>query len=243
MVLLAICQRELHGYFATPVAYVFMTIFLALAGTLTFFVAGFFDRNQADLQPFFLFHPWVYLILVPAITMRLWAEERKSGTAEMLFTLPISLVEAVLGKFLAAWLFAGVCLLGTLPLWVTVNVLGTPDNAVIAASYLGSFLMVAAYIAIGAAMSALTHNQVIAFVLSAAVAFMFTMSGTPVVTEFLGGWLPDNAVVTLAGFSFITHFQSLSQGVLDLRDLLYFISVTALFLFLNALILDRGRAD
>ncbi len=243
MVLLAICKRELHGYFATPVAYVFMTIFLALAGTLTFFVGGFFDRNQADLQPFFLFHPWIYLILVPAITMRLWAEERKSGTAEMLFTLPVSLLEAVLGKFLAAWLFAGVCLLGTLPLWVTVNVLGTPDNGVIAAGYLGSFLMAAAYIAIGAAVSALTHNQVIAFVLSAAVAFVFTMTGTPVVTEFLGGWLPDTAVVTLADFSFTTHFQSVSQGVLDPRDLLYFISVTALFLFLNALILDRGRAD
>src|ERR671932_2667088 len=158
-----IFRRELASYFATPLAYVFIVIFLVMAGALTFFMGGFFERNQADLQPFFTFHPWLYLVLIPALSMRLWAEERRSGTIELFLTLPIRLSEAVIGKFLAAWCFAGIALLLTFPLWITVNVLGDPDNGVILAGYLGCLLVAGAYLALGAAVSALTKNQVVAF--------------------------------------------------------------------------------
>src|SRR5437762_7016892 len=170
----AIFRRELFSYFATPLAYVFIVMFLVLAGVLTFFVGDFFERGQADLQAFFTFHPWLYLVLSPALSMRLWAEERKTGTIELFLTLPIRLSEAVLGKFLAAWCFAGIALALTFPFWITVNVLGAPDNGVIVASYLASWLMAGAILAIGAAISALTKSQVIAFVIAAAMAFLFT---------------------------------------------------------------------
>src|SRR5436305_2593225 len=183
----AIFRRELRGYFATPLAYLFIVIFLVLAGVLTFFVGNFFDRGQADLQPFFTFHPWLYLVLIPALSMRLWAEERKSGTIELFLTLPISMMAAVLGKFLAAWAFAGIALALTFPFWLTVNYLGTPDNGVILASYIGSFLMAGGFLAIGACLSALTKNQVIAFVVTAAVCFLFTVSGSSVVLGFFQG--------------------------------------------------------
>src|SRR6185437_4070529 len=163
--------RELAGYFATPVAYVFLVIFLAMAGAFTFYLGNFFDRGQADLQSFFAFHPWLYLILIPAIGMRLWAEERKTGTIELFLTLPISITEAVLGKFLAAWAFTGIALLLTFPIWITVNVLGSPDNGVIVASYIGSFLMAGGYLAIASCISAATKSQVIAFVVAAALCF------------------------------------------------------------------------
>src|ERR1043166_5819626 len=166
-------RRELASYFATPLAYVFIVIFLALAGTLAFFLGNFFDRGQADLQPFFTFHPWLYLVLIPALAMRLWAEERKSGTIELLLTLPISMTEAVVGKFLASWAFAGTALFLTVPFCITVNYLGHPDNGVILASYIASFLMAGAFLAIGACLSALTKNQVIAFVPTAAGSFLF----------------------------------------------------------------------
>src|SRR5947199_7130456 len=168
----AVFRRELRGYFATPLAYLFIVIFLVLAGVLTFFVGNFLDRGQADLQPFFTFHPWLYLVLIPALSMRLWAEERRSGTIELFLTLPIRLSEAVIGKFLAAWCFAGIALVLTFPFWITVNVLGDPDNGVILAGYLASWLMAGAVLAIGAAVSAVTENQVIAFVLTAALAFV-----------------------------------------------------------------------
>src|SRR5947199_1892114 len=222
---LTIFRRELASYFATPLAYVFIVIFLVMAGVLTFFLGNFFERGQADLRSFFTFHPWLYLVLIPALSMRLWAEERKSGTIELFLTLPIRMTEAVLGKFLAAWAFAGIALALTFPFWLTVNYLGSPDNGVILASYLGSFLMAGAFLAIGASLSALTKNQVIAFVVTAAVCFAFTVSGSPIVLGFIKGWAPEAVLGTVAGFSFLTHFNAIIRGVIDLRDAVFFLSV------------------
>jgi ABC-2 type transport system permease protein len=218
-------------------------IFLVLAGALAFFVGNFFDRGQADLQPFFTFHPWLYLVLIPALAMRLWAEERKSGTIELLLTLPISMTEAVIGKFLASWAFAGIALVLTVPFWITVNYLGHPDNGVILASYIASFLMAGAFLAIGACLSALTKNQVIAFVVTAAVCFVFTVSGSPIVLGFIKGWAPEAVLGTVAGFSFLTHFNAIIRGVIDLRDAVFFLSVIAFFLYANAIIVDLKKAD
>jgi len=238
-----IVRRELGSYFATPLAYVFIVIFLVLAGALAFFVGNFFDRGQADLQPFFTFHPWLYLVLIPALAMRLWAEERKSGTIELLLTLPISMTEAVVGKFLASWAFAGIALILTVPFWITVNYLGHPDNGVILASYIASFLMAGAFLAIGACLSALTKNQVIAFVVTAAVCFAFTVSGSPIVLGFIKGWAPEAVLGTVAGFSFLTHFNAIIRGVIDLRDAVFFLSVIAFFLYANTIIVDLKKAD
>ena len=238
-----IVRRELASYFATPLAYVFIVIFLVMAGSLAFFLGNFFDRGQADLQPFFTFHPWLYLVLIPALAMRLWAEERKSGTIELLLTLPISMTEAVIGKFLASWIFAGIALLLTAPFWITVNYLGHPDNGVILASYIASFLMAGAFLAIGACLSALTKNQVIAFVVTAAVCFVFTVSGSPIVLGFIKGWAPQAVISTVAGFSFLTHFNAIIRGVIDLRDAVFFLSVIAFFLYANAIIVDFKKAD
>ncbi len=240
---LVIFKRELTGYFATPVAYVFLVIFLLLAGMMTFFAGGMFERGQADLQPFFSFHPWLYLFLVPAISMRLWAEERKSGTIELLLTLPISMTEAVLGKFLAAWCFTGIALLLTFPMWLTVNFLGSPDNGVIVASYIGSLLMAGGYLAIGACISALTRNQVIAFVISVAVCFIFVMAGYPLVVGLLKGWAPQGLVGVVASLGFLTHFDAITKGVIDLGDLVFFVSLMAFFLFANAVVLDLRKAE
>lgn len=240
---LVIFKRELVGYFATPVAYVFLVIFLLLAGMMTFFAGDMFQRGQADLQPFFSFHPWLYLFLVPAISMRLWAEERKSGTIELLLTLPISMTEAVLGKFLAAWCFTGIALVLTFPMWLTVNYLGTPDNGVIVASYVGSLLMAGGYLAIGACISALTRNQVIAFVISVAVCFVFVMAGFPLVVGLLKGWAPQGLVDVVASLGFLTHFDAITKGVIDLGDLVFFVSLMAFFLFANAVVLDLRKAE
>lgn len=238
-----IMRRELTGYFATPVAYVFLVIFLALSGSLTFYIGSFFERGQADLQSFFTYQPWLYLVLIPAISMRLWAEERKTGTAELLLTLPISISEAVLGKFLAAWCFTAVALALTFPIWITVNLLGGPDNGVIFAGYLGSLLMAGAYLAIGACFSALSKNQVVAFVLSAAVCFLFTLSGTPLVLNFFAGWAPQVAVDIVAGFSFLTHYAAMSRGVIDLRDIVFFASLIGVFLYANMILVDLNKAE
>ncbi len=240
---LVIFRRELASYFATPLAYVFIFIFLVMAGALTFFLGNFFERGQADLQPFFAFHPWLYLVLIPALAMRLWAEERKSGTIELFLTLPISMTSAVLGKFLASWAFSGIALALTFPFWLTVNYLGNPDNGVILASYIGSFLMAGAFLAIGAALSALTKNQVIAFVVTAAVCFLFTVSGSPVVLGFLKGWAPASVLATAASLSFLTHFNAIIRGVIDARDLVFFASVIGVSLFANAILVDLKKAD
>jgi ABC-2 type transport system permease protein len=237
-----IFRRELASYFATPLAYVFIVIFLVLAGALTFFLGDFFERGQADLQPFFSFHPWLYLVLIPALAMRLWAEERRSGTIELFLTLPITMMEAVLGKFLAAWAFAGIALALTFPFWITVNYLGSPDNGVILASYIGSFLMAGAFLAIGACLSALSKNQVIAFVVTAAVCFIFTVSGSPIVLGFLQSWAPEAVLRTVASFSFFTHFTAITRGVIDARDSIFFLSVIGVFLLANAVIVDLKKA-
>jgi len=238
-----IFRRELAAYFATSLAYVFIVVFLVLAGSLTFFLGSFFDRGQADLQPFFTFHPWLYLFLIPAIAMRLWAEERKTGTIELFLTLPVTTAQAVLGKFLAAWAFCGIALALTFPLWLTVNVLGSPDNGVVLASYLGSWLMAGAFLAIGAAVSALTKNQVIAFVVAAVVCFVLTVSGSSVVLGFFTGWAPQTVIDTVASFSFISHFTSVMRGVIDVKDMVYFLSLIVFFLFANAAIVELKKAD
>jgi ABC-2 type transport system permease protein len=239
---LPIFKREFAAYFATPLAYVFIVIFLFAMGVFTFYVGHFYDNGIADLTVFFGFHPWLYLFLVPAIAMRLWAEERKSGTLELLLTLPVPLWASVAGKYLAAWAFTGIALLLTFPIWLTVNFLGQPDNGVILASYAGSFLMAGAYLAIGACVSAATNNQVIAFVVSVAVCFLFTVAGAPLVLDFFRAWAPQPLVDAIASFSFLTHFSSITEGVIDLRDVVFFGSLIALFLAANVVIVDLAKS-
>ncbi|MDP6675391.1 MAG: ABC transporter permease subunit [Gammaproteobacteria bacterium] len=238
-----IAARELRGYFATPLAYVFIVLFLALMGFLTFSLGGFYDRGQADLIPFFGFHPWLYLILIPAISMRLWAEERKSGSIELLMTLPVTMFEAVLGKFLAAWSFTAVALALTFPIWITVNYLGEPDNGVIFAAYIGSLLMAGAFLAIGACISAANRNQVVAFIITIVICFIFLLSGFQPVLDFFSGWAPQPMIDAIASLSFLTHFNALSKGVLDLRDIVYFLLVIGAWLYANTIILDMKKAD
>jgi ABC-2 type transport system permease protein len=238
----AIFKRELSGYFYTPVAYVFLVIFLWLAGWFTLFLGQLYERRLADLEPFFTFVPWLYLFLLPAITMRLWSEERRNGTVELLMTLPISIGQAVTGKFLAAWAFAGCALLLTLPLVVTVNYLGDPDNGVILAGYLGAFLLAGGYLAIGACISALTKNQVIAFVLAVVACLMLMLAGFKPVMDLVPESLAFVAE-TLAAIGLLTHFESISKGVVDLRDILYFVTLITFFLFANAVILEQKKAD
>ncbi len=241
--ILAIGKRELINYFTTPVAYVFLVIFLALSGVFTFYLGGFFERGQADLQSFFNFHPWLYLILIPALSMRLWSEERKSGTIELLMTLPISITDAVIGKFLAAWCFTGVALLLTFPIWISVNYLGDPDNLVVVAGYVGSFLMAGSYLAVGSCISAVTKNQVIAFIVAVVLCFTFVLSGFPIVLDFFKNWLPLFMVDSISYLSFLTHFNATMKGVIDLRDIFFFVSFIACWLFANAVIVEMKKAD
>ncbi len=236
-------ERELRSYFATPIAYVFIVIFLVLMGTFTFYLGGFYEQGQADLRAFFNFHPWLYLFLVPAISMRLWAEERKSGSIEMLLTLPVTPWQAVLGKYLAAWAFTAIALALTFPIWLTVNYLGQPDNGVILAAYVGSLLMAGGFLAIGACLSAATRNQVIAFVLSIVVCFGFLLSGFPFVLDLFSGWAPQVFIDGIASLSFLTHFSNISRGVIDFRDLVYFGLLIATFLYANTIILQWKQAD
>ena len=238
-----ILKRELQAYFATPVAYVFTVIFLVLVGVFTFYIGGFYERGQADLEPFFRFHPWIYMFLIPAISMRLWSEERKSGTLELLLTLPISLTATVLGKFLAAWAFTAVALAGTLPMWLTVNYLGDPDNTVIAAGYVGSLLMAGGFLAIGSCISALTKNQVIAFVISFVICFAFNLSGFPMVLDVFSAWAPQAIVDVISSFSFLTHFDSILKGVIDLRDIFFFSSLIAFWLYANILAIEINKSN
>lgn len=238
-----IFRRELASYFATPVAYVFITIFLVLAGWFTFYLGGFYERGQADLAPFFTFHPWLYLFLIPAISMRLWAEERKSGTIELLLTLPITMVQAVLGKFLAAWAFAAIALALTAPIWITVNYLGDPDNGAILAGYVGSLLMAGCFLAIGSCISAATRNQVVAFILTVVVCLVLLLAGLPMVLEVLGVVLPQFLVDAVASMSFLTHFNAIAKGVIDLRDLVYFALMIGFWLYACAVVIDSRKAD
>jgi ABC-2 type transport system permease protein len=236
-----VLRRELASYFATPVAYVFIVIFLVLAGYFTFYMGAFYERGQADLLSFFNFHPWLYLVLVPAIAMRLWAEERKSGSIELLMTLPITRWQAVLGKFLAAWLFAAIALVLTFPIWLTVNYLGDPDNGAILTGYLGSLLMAGGFLAIGACISATTKNQVIAFIVSVVICFAFLLWGF--LAQTFSGWAPAFVVDAIASLSFLTHFDALSKGVIDLRDIVFFLLVIGAWLAANTIVLDMKKAD
>lgn len=241
--IITICKRELGNYFGTPVATVFIVIFLAMTGVFTFYLGGFYERGQADLRTFFMYHPWLYLFLIPALSMRLWSEERKSGTIELLMTLPVSTTDAVLGKFIAAWCFTSLSLALTFPMWITVNYLGDPDNAVIFASYIGSLLMAGSFIAVGSCISAITKNQVIAFVVAVVVCFLFILSGFPLVLNFFIGWAPQAIVNAIASLSFLTHFDSIARGVIDLRDVIYFVSVIAFWLYANVVIIEMKKAD
>lgn len=236
-------KRELASYFMTPIAYVFIVIFLFLSGVFAFYLGNFFARGQADLEPFFTFHPWLYLFLIPSLAMRLWAEERRGGTLELLLTLPITIPQAVLGKFLAAWVFTGIALALTFPMWLTVNYLGDPDNGVIFASYLGSLLMGGAFLAIGACVSCLTKNQVIAFVVTAVVCLIFVLSGYPLVLDFFGSWAPQFLVEVISSFSFLSHFNAITQGVIDIRDFIYFASLITFWLFANVILIEMKKAD
>ena len=238
-----ILRREFASYFATPLAYVFILIFLVLANAFTFYVGDFYQRGQADLRPFFMFHPWLYLFLIPALTMKLWAEERKSGSIELLMTLPVNVWEAVVGKFLAAWLFTAIALALTFPIWITVNYLGHPDNGVIFASYLGSLLLAGGFLAIGSCMSALTRNQVVAFILGVVACFVLLLAGYPLVLDAFQGWAPETLINAIASLSLLTHFQSITRGVLEARDVVYFVMLIGFFLFTTAVAIDLRKAD
>jgi ABC-2 type transport system permease protein len=239
-----ILRRELASYFATPLAYVVIVIFLLMANSFAFSFGSLFERGQADLAPFFNFIPWLYLFLIPAVSMRLWAEERRSGSIELLLTQPVTLWQAVLGKFFAAWIFIAIAVLLTFPIWITVNYLGNPDNGAIFAAYVGSIVMAGGFLAIGSFTSSLTKNQLIAFLLSAWLCFLLLLAGFPAVTEWFRGfgpgmqWLVDG----IASLSFLTHFENIMKGVLDLRDLLYFALVIIFFLLASTVVLEARKS-
>lgn len=240
--IITIAKRELSGYFASPVAFVFIVIFLLLSGFFTFMVGNFFERGQANLEMFFYWHTWLYLFLVPAVGMRMWSEERRLGTIELLLTMPVTPWQAIVGKFLAAWAVVGLGLALTFPVWVTVNYLGNPDNGVIVASYLGSFFMAGACLSVTAMVSAMTRNQVVAFIVSVVILLFLILAGFPPVTNFFVKWAPTWLVDGIAAFSVMTHFDSIQKGVLDTRDILYFFSVVIFSLFTTSVIIRAHRA-
>jgi ABC-2 type transport system permease protein len=238
----AIVKRELWGYFGSPVAYVFIVIFLLLCGFFTFSVSHFYEMGQADLRAFFQWLPWIFLFLIPAVAMRLWADERRTGTIELILTLPVTLSELVVGKFIAAWIFISLALCLTFPLVLTVVYLGSPDPGAILCAYVGSFLMAGAYLSVGSMTSALTRNQVISFIISVVICLFLVLAGWPPVTEILSDWAPLWLVDGVAGFSFMSHFASLQRGVLDLRDVVYFCSVIFYMLFATGITLQNRRS-
>ena len=239
----AVLKRELRSYFATPVAYVYIVVFLLLSGWFTFFPGAFYESGQANLNAFFSFHPWLYLFLVPPLSMRLWAEERRSGSIELLMTLPLEVWHAVLGKYFAAWGFAGLALALTFPIWLTVNYLGDPDNGAITTAYIGSFLMAGGFLAVGACISALTRNQIIAFIITIVVCLALVLVGTPWVLGFFAGWAAPALLDAIASLSFYTHFNSISRGVIDLRNIVFFAMLIAAMLYANTVLLHLKKAD
>ncbi len=241
--LLIIIRREFASYFATPLAAVFLVVFVAVSSGMTFFVSGFFDRAQADLSSFFTWQPWLYLVLMPAVGMRLWAEERRLGTIELLMTLPVQPWKFVLGKWTAAFVFAGLALVLTMPMWVTVNILGSPDNGVILASYIGAWLMAGAFLAISACISALTKNQVLAFIGAVITGFVFVMAGFDLILSAVRPWAPDVIVQVIASMSFIGHFQRITDGVFEGSAIVFFFSLITFALWLNVQILDARKAS
>jgi len=237
-----ILRRELASYFVTPIAYVVLVIFLLGINILTFMPGGLFEREQADMQPFFTWIPWLFLFLIPALAMRLWAEERRNGSIELLLTQPVTLWQAVLGKFLAAWFMVGIALVLTFPVWLTVIYLGKPDNGTILAAYIGSFFMAAAFLAIGSFTSSITKNQLIAFLLALIMSFVLIIIGFPWITEWFRSHAPLWLVDGIASLSFFTHYENIAKGVLDLRDLLYFALVTVFFLLASTVVLDARKS-
>ncbi len=240
--IITIAKRELTGYFASPVAFVFIVIFLILSGFFSFMVGRLFERGQASLESFFAWHPWLYLFLVPAVGMRMWSEERRLGTIELLLTMPVTPWQAIVGKFVASWAVVGLALVLTFPMWITVNYLGNPDNGVILAGYVGSLLMGGAYLSITAMTSAMTRNQVVAFIVSVVLSLFLILAGYPPVTNMLVSWAKPWIVEAIASFSVMTHFESLQKGVLDSRDILYFVSVMGFSLFTTSVIVRTHRA-
>ena len=238
-----ILDRELKGYFRTPLASIFLLVFLALSSGMTFFLGRFFERDQADLTAFFSWHPWLFLVLMPAIGMRLWAEERRSGTIELLITLPVSNTQLVVGKFLASWIFTLIALILTMPIWITVNYLGDPDNHVILISYFGSWLMAGAFLALTSCLSALTKNQVIAFIISSISGFMLIMAGFNLVLSAVRSWSPNWITETISSMSFLSHFSRIQMGVFDLSTLVFFISMIILCLWINVQLVQVKKAD
>jgi ABC-2 type transport system permease protein len=238
----AIMKRELGGYFTSPVAYVFLVIFLLLTGFFTFTIGNFFERGEASLVSFFTWHPWLYLFLVPAAGMRLWSEERRLGTLELLLTLPITPWQAIVGKFLASWLFLIIALALTFPVWITVNYFGSPDNGVIVAGYVGSALLSGAYLAISCMTSAMTRNQVISFIVSVMICLFLILAGYTPVTDLLTRWASPVFVQAVAAFSVMTHFDGFQRGVIDLRDVVFFFSVMGFALFVTGVIIRSNRA-
>jgi len=238
----AIIKRELSGYFGSPVAYVFIVIFLLLSGFFTFSVSHFYEQGQADLRAFFQWLPWIFLFLIPAVAMRLWADERRTGTLELILTLPATLTEVVIGKFVAAWVFISLALCLTFPLVVTVAYLGSPDPGGILCGYVGSFLMAGAYLSVGSMTSAMTRNQVISFIISVVVCLFLVLAGWPPVTEILTGWAPLWLVSGISSFSFMSHFDAFQRGVLDLRDVVYYLSVIFFMLFATGVTLQNRKS-
>jgi ABC-2 type transport system permease protein len=238
----AIMKRELGGYFTSPIAYVFLVIFLLLTGFFTFTVGNFFERGEASLVSFFTWHPWLYLFLVPAVGMRLWSEERRLGTLELLLTLPITAWQAIVGKFLASWLFLALALALTFPVVITVNWLGQPDNGVIMAGYVGSLLLAGAYLAISCMTSAMTRNQVISFILSVMICLFLILAGYTPVTDLLTRFANPVVTQAIASFSVMTHFEAFQRGVLDTRDVVFFASVIGFALFATGVIIRNQRA-
>jgi ABC-2 type transport system permease protein len=237
----AVFKRELSGYFGSPVAYVFIVIFLILQGFFTFYISRFFEAGQADLRSFFEWHPWIFLFLIPAVAMRLWSEERRLGTLELILTLPLTVMEVICGKFLAAWIFIGISLLLTFPMVLTVIYLGSPDLGAIGCGYIGSFLLAGAFLSVGIMTSSFTQSQVISFILSVVICLFFILAGHPPVTDILSGWAPLWLINLVSGLSFLPHFNSMARGVLDLRDLIYYFSVILFMLLSNSVVLKSKR--
>lgn len=238
--MISILKREFFSYFATPMAYVFIIIFLVMSGVLTFNIGNFFEANQADLRGFFTWHPWLYLFFVPAVAMKLWTEERRSGTIELLLTMPVTMMDAVVGKFLAAWLIIGMALVFTFPMVVTVLYLGDPDMGVIIASYLGSFLMAGAYLALGSCFSALGKSQAVSFIVSVVAIFLLMIIG--MMGRWVPGYIPGIVTDALSNLSLLNHFDSIQRGVIDFRDIIYYLSMILCFLYASAVIIDEKKA-
>ena len=238
-----IFDRELKGYFRTPLASIFLLVFLALSSGMTFFLGRFFERDQADLTAFFAWHPWLFLILMPAIGMRLWAEERRSGTIELLMTLPVTNTQLVIGKFLASWIFTLIALILSMPIWITVNYLGNPDNNVIFISYIGSWLMAGAFLALTSCLSSLTKNQVIAFIISSISGFILVMAGFGLVLSAVRSWAPIWLTETIRSMSFLSHFNRIQMGVFDFSTLLFFVSMIVFCLWINVQLVQIKKAD